>query len=239
MFFISYFLTKKLITVKKILQRSIACLLLLISLSPSAIQAQSYCPVQYYNNSGTIGLTITQDLYDDFEDGNYLLWFISSERYDCINFVEEPVYIAKTTSLQSTISCAPSVKGLTFTFSSPLCGGQLADNELHTGAISIYITTTNQEDVLLLDYYDNEPGSCDYYPFNLTSPARKVAAIQSAANTRTKLYDLYGNFRKAVNMKSTDTRLDSHTLGLPAGMYYAQVEAAGQQPARRKVWVDK
>lgn len=179
---------------RRSLLSSITVMLLLITLHPSTIQAQSYCPVQYYNNSGTIGLTINQNLYDDFVDGNYLLWFISSKRSECIFFAEEPVYIAKTTDLNATISCAPAVKGLTFTFSSPLCGGQLTDNELHTGAISIVIQTTNSEDVLVLDYYDNEPGTCEYYPFNLAKQARKKRMGPTTA--KAKLYDMYSNFRK-------------------------------------------
>lgn len=156
---------------RKSLLSSIVCLLLFSTFSASTIQAQSYCPVTYYNNSGSFGLAITDDLYNDFVDGNYLIWLISSERSDCIFYVDEPVYIAKTTNLQSTIACAPAVKGLTITFSAALCGGSLANNELHTGALSVLIRDANLDNILELDYYDNEPSYCQYTPFSLAARA--------------------------------------------------------------------
>lgn len=151
--------------------RSIGCLLLFSAFSTSTSQAQTYCPVTYYNNSGSFGLAITDDLYNDFVDGNYLIWLISSERSDCIVYVDEPVYIAKTTNLQSTIACAPAVKGLTITFSEALCGGTLTNNELHTGALSVLIRDANLDNILELDYYDNEPSYCQYTPFSLAARA--------------------------------------------------------------------
>lgn len=160
---------------------SITCLLLFSVFSSSTTQAQSYCPVTYYNNSGSFGLVITDDLYNDFVDGNYLIWLISSERSDCIFYVDEPVYIAKTTNLQSTIACAPAVKGLTITFSAALCGGTLTNNELHTGALSVLIRDANLDNILELDYYDNEPSYCQYTPFSL---AARAAARQSASRRK-------------------------------------------------------
>jgi hypothetical protein len=170
---------------RKFFLRSITCLLLLSVFSTSTTQAQSYCPVTYYNNSGSFGLAITDDLYNDFVDGNYLIWLISSERSDCIFYVDEPVYIAKTTNLQSTIACAPAVNGLTITFSAALCGGTLGNNELHTGFLSVLIRDSNLDNILELDYYDNEPGYCQYTPFSL---AARKAVKQSA--TRGKLTPL-------------------------------------------------
>ncbi|NII28624.1 hypothetical protein HB364_26305 [Pseudoflavitalea sp. X16] len=54
-----------------------------------------------------------------------------------------------------------------------------------------------------------------------------------------KVYDMYGNFRKAATMSSTATRFTISTRGLPTGLYYIHITEPGSEPAKLKVWIGK
>ncbi|NII28625.1 hypothetical protein HB364_26310 [Pseudoflavitalea sp. X16] len=54
-----------------------------------------------------------------------------------------------------------------------------------------------------------------------------------------KVYDMYGNFRKAATMSSTATRFNISARGLPSGLYYIHVTEPGSEPAILKAWIGK
>ncbi len=151
------------------LQHSIPAMLLLILFVPSASQAQEYCPIKIYNNDQTIGLSVTDPIYNDFVNGNYFLTVISADYYDCLNYTDLFIPVAKTANLSGVIAGADAIKGITFTLPNTMsCMGSTPLNTLQVGAISIVLRKANGTEFLKVNFTDGVADECPYIAFPVT-----------------------------------------------------------------------
>jgi hypothetical protein len=154
---------------KKLLQGSLLLVFFLSILNPSNLRAQAYCPIKIFNNSQTIGLSVTDAIYNDFVNGNYFLTIISDNYLGCVEYYDLLVPVTKTANLTSVITPAEAMKGITFTINSMTsCIPNLPDNALQTGSVSIILRKANGDEFFRLNFLDGSAEECPYIAFPVT-----------------------------------------------------------------------